>query len=57
MLVLQRLTARNWCNNTNNREETHSYLEVKKVFLTSLSIMVATTHAHWDHIGGHKYSK
>lgn len=25
--------------------------------LTSLPIMVATTHAHWDHIGGHKYFK
>ncbi len=23
--------------------------------LTSLPIMVATTHVHWDHIGGHKY--
>ncbi len=23
--------------------------------LTPLSIMVATTHVHWDHIGGHKY--
>lgn len=23
--------------------------------LTALPIMVATTHIHWDHIGGHKY--
>ena len=23
--------------------------------LTSLPIMVVTTHVHWDHIGGHKY--
>ena len=23
--------------------------------LTSLPVMVATTHIHWDHIGGHKY--
>lgn len=23
--------------------------------LTSLPVMVATTHVHWDHIGGHKY--
>jgi hypothetical protein len=23
--------------------------------LTKLPIVVATTHIHWDHIGGHKY--
>ena len=23
--------------------------------LTTLPIMAVTTHAHWDHIGGHKY--
>jgi len=23
--------------------------------LTSLPVMVVTTHVHWDHIGGHKY--
>ena len=30
---------------------------VKKVVdsLTSLPVMVITTHVHWDHIGGHKY--
>lgn len=30
---------------------------IKKVVdgLTTLPIEVATTHAHWDHIGGHKY--
>ncbi len=32
---------------------------IKKVIdeLTSLPIMVATTHVHWDHIGGHQYFK
>ena len=25
--------------------------------LTSLPVMVITTHIHWDHIGGHKYFK
>ncbi len=25
--------------------------------LTSLSVLVATTHVHWDHIGGHRYYK
>lgn len=32
---------------------------IKKVVenLTDLSISVLTTHAHWDHIGGHKYFK
>ncbi len=30
---------------------------IKKVIdeITHLPIMVATTHVHWDHIGGHKY--
>lgn len=30
---------------------------IKKIVdsLTSLPVMVATTHVHWDHIGGHKY--
>ena len=23
--------------------------------ITSLSVLVITTHVHWDHIGGHKY--
>ena len=23
--------------------------------ITNLPILVATTHIHWDHIGGHKY--
>ncbi len=32
---------------------------IKKVIdeLTPLPIMVATTHVHWDHIGGHQYFK
>lgn len=30
---------------------------IKKIVdsLTSLPIIVATTHIHWDHIGGHKH--
>ena len=30
---------------------------IKKVVdsLTSLPVIVITTHIHWDHIGGHKY--
>lgn len=32
---------------------------IKKIIdsLTSLPVIVVTTHVHWDHIGGHKYYK